>query len=226
MLTFTVGGFFCCPIVMKIRVLKAPYQEFLRTKSETSTINTICREGTVSRGDYRVVIFAGTVAGGKQGKPKDIWLLPFATANDAVCFHVVSEESATIEYFAHKPAAASLPSRPTKMIFIDNAAPEPGLEGKLKALGESGRYGFYICEANHFDYVHGLDRSLAIHGLGAYSGYHARVSNPENLPYINRSRSEILANSLNYLWAVPLDIATMPVAVPAFLIWWFNFVKF
>jgi hypothetical protein len=205
------------------RMSSAPYQEFLHAKAEASTIGTICKQdiSNVFSSD-RIVTFGGSVIVDERGKPKDIWIFPFAADNDAVCFHVVSENSASIEYHAQKPGSPSASSRRTDFIYIDEPWPELRLKGELKSLEESGRYGFYVYPSEPVEH----NATIIIRGIGAYSDYHAKVSNPERLPNIHRSRAKILANSLNYIWAVPLDCAIMPIVYPAFQIWWHNFVRF
>lgn len=221
--TFLAGGFFSGPVTMRNNVLSAPYQEFLHAKGETSSIGSICKGNTfnVLSGD-KVAVFTGTVVLDERGKPKYVWISPFTTADDAVCFHITSEQSATIEYFARKPAAASSPSQTLELIFIDECWPKLRLKEEILSLNESGKFDFYICPAEPLEH----NTTIAIYGFGVYSDYAAKVSNPKSLPYINRSRGEILANSLNYMWAVPLDCAIMPIAYPAFQIWWHYFVKF
>ena len=222
-MTITIGGCASVPIAMTNRMLRAPYQEFLHAKAETSTIGTICKLNTPTvSSDDKVITFGGSVVVDEQGKPKDIWVFPFAVANDAVCFHMVAGDSATIEYFAQKPAVALVPNRPAKLIYIDEPWPEIRLKDELKSLEESGRYGFYIYPSEPTEHK----ATIIIHGFGAHSDYHAKVSNPEHLPYLNRSRGKIWANSLNYIWAVPLDSAIMPIVYPAFQLWWHNFVRF
>ena len=219
-ITIAGGGFFSGPISARNSVLSAPYQEFLQAKGEVSNIGAICKVNNLTgfSGD-KVVVLAGSIVEDERGKPKDIWVSPFATPDDAVCFHLESEESATIEYFTRKPAA---PSRPAELIFIDECWPKLRLKDELMSLNESGKYGFYICPAEPMEH----NITLKIHGFGSYSGYDAKVINPKNIPYISRSRGKIMANSLNYLWAFPLDCVIMPIALPAFQIWWHNFVKF
>jgi hypothetical protein len=162
----------------------------------------------------RISTLTGTVILDERGRPKQIWVFPFASANDAVCLNLVSEEQATIDYYRQKPASGAEPNRPTRLIFIDDCWPER-LSGELKSLERSGTYDFYICPAKPLEHT----TTITVYGFGAWSNYRAKVSNPGSLPYIHRSRLKLLANSLNYLWAVPLDAVIMPVFYPAWTCW-------
>ena len=222
-LTITTGGFFCFPITCKNRELRAPHQEFLHAKTVTSTIATIAKEDARSSfSDDTVITFGGSVVLDENGRPKDIWIVPFSSVNDAVCFHIESEKTATVEYFRQKPAAFPALGPTTQLIFLDECWPKIRLKEELKSLDESGRYDFYICPAEPLEH----NTTITIYGFGKYSNYSAKVSNPESLSSIHRDRCEILTNRLNYLWAVPLDMAISPIGVPAWYIFWKFFVRF
>ncbi len=217
-LTWFTQGFFCGPITQQNRVLASPQQEFVfGWKGET--VDAICPGSGRPFCDDRVVVLSGSVSYDEQRKPTKVWLAPFAAASDAVCFHLQSETTAQIEYFPQAPADRGVAAQ---LIFIDECWPTLRLKDALQSLEASGKYPFCICPAKPMEHT----TTLTLYGLGANASYEAKVGNPEQLPYLHRSRQRILANRLHYLWAAPLDAVVTPIGLPAFLIWWRCFVRF
>jgi hypothetical protein len=221
--TRLTGGVFCDKIVQENLKIGSPSQEFLHAYPPPSTLGEITQgKGLHYKADIAAVIFEGTSCIDEERQVHDIWISPFVAQNDTVCIHIVSEESATIEYFKQKPPSLSSSTLPVQLIFINDACPKIRLVDELQLIEASGAFQFFLCPAEPLEHY----KTVTLYGFGAWSHYNATVTNPRDLPYLYRNRSEIFNNRLNYIWAIPVDIIITPIYFLVFWVWWCFFVEF
>ena len=222
-LTLTPGGCFSGQVTQAIVEMNSPHLEFLKVKGRVTTIGSLADiPDQPYLEDHQTVIVDGLLVQDRLNKPIELWIKPFGTANDALCIHIVSESTATIEYISQGNAAPPAHARPTRLLFVDERVPHLRTNIEMKALTKSHPFSFLLCPAEPMEH----NKTITVYGFGAWSHYASKVTNPEDFPHIYRNHRNNVLKGLNYLWAGPLDILTMPIIYPAFEIWWKFFVRF
>lgn len=219
------GCIFCGYVEDRDTALISPEYEFLHAGPKPVRLATHTDPKQVN-----AVPFDGWVSFDEQFQPADIWIAPFAASRDAMHFQRLSDQKLTMEQLARKrdsdhyvkldyipmktfEEAGGL--RRIKLIYLDDKRAE-GF-GRFLTCIENNEYQFYITPA-----WAARGRSIEIHRLkpknpaGSYFIHETEtftVTNPDAFPRINRSDAKVRLNNLNYIWAFPLDCATMPVGI-------------
>jgi len=131
-----------------------------------------------------------------------------------ICIHVSSETSATLEYVRQRPDSLEGSDRVVQTIFVGVPLSGGPLGEEMETIDQSKQFAFFVTPAMPMEH----NTTITLHGFGTWSNYAAKITNPQACPYIHRSHGKLVLEALNYLWTVPLDIITMPVALPAFYI--------
>ena len=207
LLTLMWGGLFCSGITRKSRESMALSQEFLRGRSPVPHLPPAVGPVLPQSWPQSVgaVPFDGIMLFNTHGEPSDLWIAPFAVEGDAVHIHFNTNISASAEYCKNKPLGIS--GQTVRLIFIDECWPRQRLRKELAAIDESDVFSFYACPAEPPEH----NRTITIYGLGRWADYSATVTNAEDFPNVRRSLVRLSANSLNYIWAFPLDVLLAPV---------------
>ena len=222
-LTFTPGGCFSGEVTQAIVEMNSPHLEFLKVKGRVTTIGSLADvPDQPYLDDHQTVIVDGLLVQDALNQPKELWIKPFGTANDTLCIHIASESTATIEYLSQGNATPPAHARPTRLLFVDEGVPHLRTNIEMKALTKPQQFSFLLCPAEPMEH----NKTITVYGFGAWSHYAAKVTNPGDFPYIYRNHRNTVRKGLNYLWAGPLDVLTMPIFYPAFQIWWNVFLRF
>lgn len=120
---------------------------------------------------------------------------PFTNASDGILIQFIDKQHVKVKYMPLINVASH-----NSALYIHNSWSLCENKNIGQDLDRIEKYAFFLTPAappNQF-------KSIEVHGLGEWSDYNGMIINPDDIPYINRSKMSIYMYNINYIWYIPM----------------------